>query len=115
MGDANISKRKAKYVGMDVSETKRLKLLEDENTRLKRLVADSMLDNAALKDQLGKMVTPAAKREPLNPPNRANPTARAKSELDKSWGQGQRHHHFGTGSRLGKTCEPNCVLARNSA
>jgi hypothetical protein len=35
--------------------------LEDENTRLKRLLADAMLDNAALKDLLGK-VTPAAKR-----------------------------------------------------
>ncbi len=39
--------------GMDVSEAKRLKMLEDENTRLKRLLADAMLDNAALKD-LGK-------------------------------------------------------------
>ena len=39
---------------MDVSEAKRLRALEDENTRLKRLLADSMLDNAALKDLLGK-------------------------------------------------------------
>ena len=35
-------------------EAKRLKTLEDENTRLKRLLADAMLDNAALKDLLGK-------------------------------------------------------------
>lgn len=35
---------------MDVSEAKRLKTLEDENTKLKRLLADAMLDNAALKD-----------------------------------------------------------------
>lgn len=35
---------------MDVSEARRLKTLEDENRRLKRLLADSMLDNAALKD-----------------------------------------------------------------
>jgi len=44
----------AKYGGMDVSEAKRLKTLEDENARLKRLLADAMLDNAALKDLLGK-------------------------------------------------------------
>jgi putative transposase len=37
---------------MDVSEAKRLSMLEDENTRLKRLLADAMLDNAALKDLL---------------------------------------------------------------
>jgi putative transposase len=39
---------------MDVSEAKRLKTLEDENAKLKRLLADSMLDNAALKDLLSK-------------------------------------------------------------
>ncbi len=41
---------------MDVSEAKRLKALEDENAKLKRLLADTMLDNAALKDLLGKNV-----------------------------------------------------------
>ena len=45
---------KAKYGGMDVSETKRLKALEDENGKLKRLLADAMLDNIVLKDLLGK-------------------------------------------------------------
>ena len=45
---------KAKFGGMDVSEAKRLKSLEDENARLKRLLADAMLDNPALKDILGK-------------------------------------------------------------
>jgi putative transposase len=39
---------------MEVSEAMRLKTLEDENTGLKRLLADTMLDNAALKDLLGK-------------------------------------------------------------
>jgi putative transposase len=39
---------------MDVSEAKRLRSLEDENTKLKRLPADAMLDNAALKALLGK-------------------------------------------------------------
>ena len=47
-------KWKAKYGGMDVSEARRLKALEDENTKLKRLLADAMLDNVALKDLLGK-------------------------------------------------------------
>ncbi len=45
---ASIYKWKAKFGGMDVSEAKRLRTLEDENTRLKRLLADAMLDNAAL-------------------------------------------------------------------
>jgi putative transposase len=45
---------KAKFGGMDVSETKRLKSLEDENAKLKRLLADAMLDNVALKDLLQK-------------------------------------------------------------
>ena len=40
--------------GMDLSDTKRLKQLEDENVKLKRLLADAMLDNVVLKDLLGK-------------------------------------------------------------
>jgi putative transposase len=47
-------KWKAKYGGMDVSEARRLRALEDENAKLKRLLADAMLDNVALKDLLGK-------------------------------------------------------------
>ena len=54
VSNASIYKWKAKYGGMDVSEARRLKTLEDENARLKKLLADSMLDNAALKDLLGK-------------------------------------------------------------
>jgi putative transposase len=54
VSDASIYKWKAKFGGMEVSEAKRLKTLEDENTRLKRLLADAMLGNAALKDLLGK-------------------------------------------------------------
>lgn len=54
VSDASIYKWKTKFGGMDVSEAKRLKTLEDENTKLKRLLADAMLDNAALKDLLGK-------------------------------------------------------------
>ena len=45
---------KAKYGGLGVSEAQRLKALEDENRRLKKLVAEQALDNAALKDLLSK-------------------------------------------------------------
>ena len=45
---------KAKYGGLEVSDAQRLRALEDENRRLKRLVADLALDNAALKDVLSK-------------------------------------------------------------
>ena len=47
-------KWKAKYGGLDVSEARRLKALEDENAKLKRMLVDAMLDNVALKDLLGK-------------------------------------------------------------
>ena len=45
---------KSKYGGMNVSEARRLKVLEMENGKLKKLLADAMLDNAALKDLLSK-------------------------------------------------------------
>ena len=45
---------KQKYGGLGVSEVRRLKQLEDENAKLKRLLADAMLDNVVLKDLLGK-------------------------------------------------------------
>jgi putative transposase len=47
---ATFYKWKAKFGGMDVSEARRLKVLEDENAKLKRLLAEAMLDNAMLKD-----------------------------------------------------------------
>ena len=49
-GAATLYKWKAKFGGLKVSEAKRLKALEDENGRLERMLADSMLDNAAVKD-----------------------------------------------------------------
>ena len=45
---------KAKFGGLDVSDARRLKALEDENTKLKQLFADTMLDKVALKDLLAK-------------------------------------------------------------
>jgi putative transposase len=54
MSDATFYVWKSKYGGLEVSEAKRLRALEAENAKLKRLLADTMLDNAALKDLLGK-------------------------------------------------------------
>jgi putative transposase len=54
MSDATFYKWKSRYAGLEVSEAKRLRVLEEENTKLKRLLAEAMLDNAALKDLLGK-------------------------------------------------------------
>ena len=54
VSDASIYKWKARFGGMEVSEAKRLRALEDENAKLKRMLADAMLDNVALKDLLGK-------------------------------------------------------------
>jgi putative transposase len=47
---ATFYKWKAKYGGMEVSDARRLKALEDENARLKKLLAEAMLDNAMLRD-----------------------------------------------------------------
>jgi len=51
---ATFYKWKAKYGSLDVSDARRLKVLEDENTKLKRLLAEAMLDNAMLKDVASK-------------------------------------------------------------
>jgi len=50
ISSATFYKWKAKYGGLDVSDAKRLRALEDENSKLKRLLADAMLDNAMLKE-----------------------------------------------------------------
>jgi putative transposase len=54
ISDATFYKWRAKYGGMDVSDAKRLKALRDENTKLKKLLAESMLDVATLRELLGK-------------------------------------------------------------
>lgn len=54
VGERTFYKWTSKYGGLEVNEARRLKSLEDENARLKRLLADSMLANAALKDALSK-------------------------------------------------------------
>ena len=54
LSTAAFYKFKAKYGGMDITDAPKLKLLEIENGRLKRMLADAMLDNTVLKDLLGK-------------------------------------------------------------
>ena len=54
ISEATLYNWKAKYGGMDVSEARRLRALEDENRKLKKLLAESMLDQAALKELLTK-------------------------------------------------------------
>jgi putative transposase len=50
ISSATFYKWKAKYGGLEVSDARRLRSLEDENRRLKKLLAEAMLDNAMLKD-----------------------------------------------------------------
>jgi putative transposase len=54
MSEGTFYNWKAKFGGMTVSETKRLKTLEDENGRLKKLLAEQMLDLAAMKELVAK-------------------------------------------------------------
>ena len=54
ISDATFYNWKAKYAGMTVSEARRLKEVEAENSKLKRLLADAELDKAALKELLGR-------------------------------------------------------------
>ena len=54
VSEATIYNWKSKYGGLEVSDARRLKELESENAKLKRLLADAMLDQAALKDLLAK-------------------------------------------------------------
>jgi putative transposase len=54
VGESTFYKWRSKYGGLEVNEMRRLKALEEENARLKRLVAEQALDNIALKDALSK-------------------------------------------------------------
>ena len=58
ISEATLYNWKAKYGGMDVSDAKRLKALESENGKLKKLLAEQMLDTAALQELLAKMYGP---------------------------------------------------------
>ena len=52
--DATFYKWRSRYGGMEISDARKLKALEDENRRLKKLLAESMLDASTLKEMLGK-------------------------------------------------------------
>ena len=54
ISEATLYNWKAKYGGMDVSDSKRLRALEEENAKLKRLLADQMLEASALRELLSK-------------------------------------------------------------
>ena len=54
ISDATFYKWRSKYGGMEVSDAKRLKALDEENRKLKKLLAEQLLDNATLKEMLGK-------------------------------------------------------------
>lgn len=54
ISEATLYNWKARYGGLDVSEARRLKALEEENSKLKRLLADAMLDASALRELLAK-------------------------------------------------------------
>ena len=55
LSPASFCKLKAKYGGLEVSDVRHLRQLEDENSKIKRLLAERVLDNAILKDLLGKV------------------------------------------------------------
>ena len=54
ISDATFYSWRSKYGGMEVSDAKRLKALDEENRKLKKLLAEQLLDNATLKEMLGK-------------------------------------------------------------
>ena len=54
ISDATFYKWRSRYGGMEISEARKLKALEEENRKLKKLLAESMLDNAAMKELLTK-------------------------------------------------------------
>ena len=54
ISDATFYKWRSRFGGMDVSDARRLKALEEENRKLKKLLAETMLDASTLKEMLGK-------------------------------------------------------------
>jgi putative transposase len=62
ISDATFHKWRSRYGGMEMSDARKLKALEEENRRLKKLLAESMLDAATLKEMVGKLLTPSLRR-----------------------------------------------------
>ncbi len=65
IGDATFYNWRSKYGGMEVSEAKRLKQLEEEKSRLKKLLAASMMDVSTLREMLGKDFWRPVQGDPL--------------------------------------------------
>ena len=88
ISSATFYKFKAKYGGMDVSDARRLKALEEENARLKKLLAEQMLDNAILKDVSAKKGDARCKAQ-----SRGSRLCRARGEPASGvQGAGRRSH-----------------------
>jgi putative transposase len=81
VSSATFYKWNAKFGGLDISDAKRLWALEDENTKLKKVLAEAMLDNAMLKETRKKMVTPAARRGAVARPAASRVLANAAERL----------------------------------
>ena len=62
ISDATFYKWRSRYGGMEVSDGRKLEALEDENRKLKKLLAETMLDAPTLKEMLGKLLTPSLRR-----------------------------------------------------
>jgi len=80
-------KYKAKYGGMDVSGARKLKALEDENAKLKKLLAETMLDVAILKDVASKNGDAPSRRRSACLPGNGRETGRSGSCLLRAWGE----------------------------
>lgn len=63
VSEATFYKWRSKYGGMEVSEAKRLKALEEENAKLKKLLAESTIYVSTLREMLGKLLTPGSGKE----------------------------------------------------
>ncbi len=88
ISDGTFYKWKAKYGGLEVSEARRLKSLEDENRRLKKLLAEAMLDNAALKtcsEKTAEACGATPRGEPADRAARVESTTRLQAGGDRSF------------------------------
>jgi putative transposase len=89
IAEATLNKWKAKYGGMEVADARRLKGLEEENRRLKKLLAEATQDNAALKDILGKTTDACGTAFGSGPGDRAarvEPRPHEQADRDRSFG-----------------------------
>jgi putative transposase len=111
ISSATFYKWKAKYGGLEVSDAKRLKALEDENAKLKKLLAEAMLDNAMLKD--------VAAKKWRRPPRSERPSLicgpLANGGRARSWGQTAHQCAIAASELTMRSCAPACANWRRSA